>query len=174
GLVIRHRKRIPVHMDQATAKVVMQRFGYCFVGSGGYPAILDSLVDVRPGQVISIAGPGGVMEVLPLALDHGGIASIGFRVKNFAYCNDVVRLPPETLQRLEGLDTLVVDALRHTPSPSHATVAQALDWIRQLRPRRAYLTNLLHELDYAKLRAELPKGVEPAYDGLELEIDPTG
>jgi len=82
----------------------------------------------------------------------------------------VVRLPETTLERLYGLDTLVVDALRYRPHPTHASVAEALAWIERLKPRRAVLTNLHVDLDYAKLRSELPAGVEPAYDGMELEM----
>src|SRR6185295_3530205 len=121
-----------------------------------------------------IGGPGGDLEILPLDQDHGGISSMGFRMGAFGYCNDVVRLPEETLQRLNGLDTLVVDALRYTPHPTHASVEQALGWIGRLKPRRAILTNLHVDLDYAKLKAELPQGVEPAYDGMELDIAPSG
>ncbi len=170
ALVIRHRRRVPVHMGSATAKVILRRFDYCFEGIGGYPAILDAKVDLEAGQVMQIAGPGGEIEILALAQDHGEIPSFGFRVGDFAYCNDVVRLPEETLARLEGLETLVVDALRYTSHPTHASVGQALDWIARLRPRQAWLTNLHVDLDYAKLRAELPEGVAPAFDGLELEI----
>jgi phosphoribosyl 1,2-cyclic phosphate phosphodiesterase len=172
ALVIRHRRRMPVHMSVSTAKLIMKRFDYCFEGVAGYPAILDGLVDLEAGQAIRIDGPGGELEIVPLAQDHGGIPSLGFRVGRFAYCNDVVRLPEETLERLEGLDTLVVDALRYTPHPTHASVSQALQWIERLRPRQAWLTNLHVDLDYAKLCSELPKGVAPAYDGLELEIGP--
>ena len=116
-------------------------------------------MDLKAGQAVRIGGPGGDVEILPLAQDHGGIPSLGFRIGTFAYCNDVVRLPEETLERLDGLDTLVVDALRYTPHPTHATVGQALAWIERLKPRRAVLTNLHVDLDYAKLRAELPEGV---------------
>ena len=108
--------------------------------------------------------------MLALAQDHGGISSLGFRLGTFGYCNDVVRLPETTLERLYGLDTLVVDALRYRPHPTHASVAEALAWIERLKPRRAVLTNLHVDLDYAKLRSELPAGVEPAYDGMELEM----
>jgi phosphoribosyl 1,2-cyclic phosphate phosphodiesterase len=108
--------------------------------------------------------------MLALAQDHGGISSLGFRIGTFAYCNDVVRLPETTLARLGGLDTLVVDALRYRPHPTHASVAEALAWIERLKPRRAVLTNLHVDLDYAKLLSELPTGVEPAYDGMELEM----
>ncbi len=172
ALVIRHRRRMPVHMNRSTADAVMTRFSYCFEGGKGYPALLEGLVDLEAGKAVRIGGAGGEMKILPLDQDHGGIPSLGFRIGSFAYCNDVVRLPEETLERLGGLDTLVVDALRHTPHPTHATVGQALEWIKQLKPRRAWLTNLHVDLDYAKLRAELPGGVAPAYDGLELEIGP--
>ncbi len=171
AIVIRDRRRMPVHMDAYTAELVMRRFDYCFDGKGGYPAILDGVVDLKDGQAIRIGGPGGDLDVLSLAQDHGqGQPSLGFRIGTFAYCNDVVRLPEETLERLGGLDTLVIDALRYKPHPTHANVEQALVWIERLKPRRALLTNLHVDLDYAKLRAELPPGVEPAYDGQELEI----
>ena len=130
---------------------------------------------MEAGQAIRIGGPGGQVEFLPLAQDHGyDQPSLGFRIGTFAYCNDVVRIPEVSLERLGGLDTLVVDALRYKPHPTHAHVDQALAWIERLRPRRAILTNLHVDLDYATLSSELPNGVEVAYDGLELEIGPTG
>jgi phosphoribosyl 1,2-cyclic phosphate phosphodiesterase len=171
ALVIRHRRRLPVHMNPATADAVLRRFDYCFEGAKGYPAILEGRVDLKEGQAVRIGGPGGEVEILPLAQDHG-IPSLGFRIGTFAYCNDVVRLPEETLERLGGLDTLIIDALRYPPHPTHATVGQALEWIERLKPKRAWLTNLHVDLDYAKLQSELPKGVAPAYDGLELDIGP--
>ncbi|MEZ6030485.1 MAG: MBL fold metallo-hydrolase [Hyphomonadaceae bacterium] len=172
ALVLRAMKRIPTHMDQPTAGILGKRFAYCFEGAGGYPAILEKLVDLIPGKAIAIGGAGGAMPVIPLAQDHGGGPSLGFRIGNFAYCNDVVRLPDETLDLLAGLDTLVVDALRYKPHPTHASVAVALTWIERLKPRRAVLTNLHVDLDYQKLRTELPEGVEPAFDGMELEMPP--
>lgn len=174
ALVLRAMKRIPVHMDKVTGAVIGERFGYCFEGAGSYPAILDRHDDLEAGQAIRIPGQGGELEMLALAQDHGGIASLGFRCGTFAYCNDVVRLPEATLERLYGLDTLVVDALRYKPHPTHASVSEALAWIERLKPRRAVLTNLHVDLDYGKLRAELPAGVEPAFDGMELEVAPSG
>jgi phosphoribosyl 1,2-cyclic phosphate phosphodiesterase len=173
-LAIRHRKRIPVHMDDYTGRTILSRFDYCFEGSKGYPAILDGRADLRAGEAARIGGPGGEFEIFPLDQDHGGTPSLGFRVGSFAYCNDVVRLPEATLERLNGLDTLVVDALRYTTHPTHASVEQALAWIERLKPRRAVLTNLHVDLDYRKLEAELPNGVEPAYDSMELDIPPSG
>ena len=173
ALVLRSGKRMPVHMDQVTSGVIGRRFDYCFEGAGSYPAILDKRTDLAPGRPVDISGPGGQAQFLPLAQDHGGISSLGFRIGSLGYCNDVVRLPEATLERLTGLDTLVVDALRYKPHPTHASVAQALAWIERLKPRRAVLTNLHVDLDYATLRAELPPGVEPAFDGMELDIAPS-
>lgn len=172
ALVLRNQRRIPTHMDQPTAAIIGERFAYCFDGAGAYPAILDKLVDLVPGRALKVDGAGGPMPVLPLAQDHGGGPSLGFRIGNFAYCNDVVRLPEETLALLARLDTLVVDALRYRQHPTHASVADALAWISRLKPRRAVLTNLHVDLDYSKLRSELPQGVEPAFDGMELEMPP--
>ena len=173
ALVLRSGRRIPVHMDAVTSGVIGRRFDYCFEGAGSYPAILDKLTDLMPGQAVDISGAGGKVSFLPLTQDHGGIASLGFRVGSLGYCNDVVRLPEATLEQLSGLDTLVVDALRYKPHPTHASVSEALRWIERLKPRRAVLTNLHVDLDYASLRAELPAGVEPAFDGMELEIAPS-
>ncbi len=170
ALVIRHRKRIPVHMDPSTADIIGRRFDYCFNGAGSYPAILDKKVNLEPGKVVQIEGPGGPVDILALAQDHGGVPSLGFRIGTFAYCNDVVSLPETTLARLGGLDMFVVDALRYSDHPTHASVSQALGWIEHLKPRRSVLTNLHVDLDYRRLRAELPAGVEPAFDGMELEI----
>lgn len=174
ALVLRAGRRMPVHMDTVTSQVIGSRFAYCFDGAGSYPAILDKHVDLEDGQVTGIEGRGGRIEFLALAQDHGGLNSLGFRVGKFAYCNDVVRLPESTLERLTGLDTLVVDALRYKPHPTHASVTEALAWIARLKPRRAVLTNLHVDLDYGRLKAELPAGVEPAFDGMELEIPPSG
>ncbi|MEQ1781819.1 MAG: MBL fold metallo-hydrolase [Hyphomonadaceae bacterium] len=173
ALVLRNMKRMPVHMDKVTSDIIGKRFDYCFDGAGSYPAILEKHTDLEPGQAVDISGPGGTVSFLPLAQDHGGIASLGFRIGSFGYCNDVVRLPEATLERLIGLDTLVVDALRYKPHPTHASVSQALGWIERLKPRRAVLTNLHVDLDYATLKAELPAGVEPAFDGMELEVAPS-
>jgi phosphoribosyl 1,2-cyclic phosphate phosphodiesterase len=167
ALVIRHRKRIPTWMDAATADIIVSRFRYCFEAQSGYPAILEQRA-MKPGVAVEIEGPGGSMPILPLAQDHGFTSSLGFRIGDFAYCNDVVRLPDATLARLGGLDTLVLDTLRYTEHPTHANVRQALAWVEQLKPRRAVLTNLHVDLDYATLKAELPAGVEPAFDGMEL------
>jgi phosphoribosyl 1,2-cyclic phosphate phosphodiesterase len=89
-----------------------------------------------------------------------------------AYAPDVNRMPAESLPSLDGLDLLIVDALRDAPHPSHFTVAEALALIDEARPKRAVLTNLATDLDYEALRSRLPPHVEPAYDGMRLTVAP--
>ena len=117
-----------------------------------------------------MSGKGGDIELLPLEQEHGVIRSLALRIGNTAYCSDVSGFPPETLHRLRGLDTLIIGALRYIPHPSHLTVRQALTWIERIRPKRAILTHLHIDLDYAALKKELPSHVEPAYDGMVVEI----
>ena len=169
-LVIRQRKAIPVWMDAPTRQTLVSKFKYCFAGDKGYPPILDLQPELIPGTPFEVAGPGGVLALLPLLQQHGRIVSLGFRIGGLAYCNDVSDLPPQTRQALTGLEVLIVDALRYTPHPSHAHLDQALEWIAELKPKRAILTNLHVDLDYATLCTTLPEGVEPAYDGLRVNL----
>ena len=168
---LRNRMRTPCYMDQATARNLTARFGYIFESQGGYPAICDPRALPPLGQPFSIEGPSGAIPVVGFDQDHGGVRSVGFRFGGVAYSSDVVGLPPESFVALEGVDTWIVDSLRDTPHPTHAHVEMALDWIARVRPRRAILTNLHIDLDFAALARRLPKGVEPAYDQMRFEME---
>jgi phosphoribosyl 1,2-cyclic phosphate phosphodiesterase len=171
ALVYRARARIPAWLDQPTRDSLLARFGYIFEAppGSGYPPLLEPRPMPPVGSPLVIGGPGGPLSAIPLAQEHGDIASLGFRFGPVAYCNDASHLPPPTLEAATGADLFIVDALRHTPHPSHAHVALALDWITRVRPRRAVLTNLHIDLDYATLAASLPAGTEPAVDGWRWE-----
>jgi phosphoribosyl 1,2-cyclic phosphate phosphodiesterase len=108
---------------------------------------------------------------VPFLQFHGDVHSLGFRFGSLAYSSDLVGMPEESFVALEGVKTWIVDALRHRPHPSHAHLDLTLEWIARLRPERAILTNMHVDMDYQTLRRELPPGVEPAYDGLEIEFD---
>jgi phosphoribosyl 1,2-cyclic phosphate phosphodiesterase len=170
ALALRSGRRIPTFMDAETAAVLTSRFDYCFFGQPPYPAILEPRVEIIAGRQFSVDGRGGSLTIGAIAQDHGGTPSLGFRVGGLAYCNDVVELPEQSLDALTGLDVLVVDTLRYRPHPTHAHLAKALGWIERLGPARAILTNLHVDLDYRTLAAELPAGVEPAYDGQEVDV----
>ena len=134
-----------------------------------YPPILSEHRLV-PGTPVTIDGDGGPIAALPVLQDHGDIPSLGFRFGNVAYSADLVGMPDESAAALTGLELWIVDALRHTPHPSHFSLSQALEWIDRLKPKRAVLTNMHTDLDYDALRETLPAGVVPGYDGMQISV----
>jgi phosphoribosyl 1,2-cyclic phosphate phosphodiesterase len=175
GLFLHRRRRVDVYLDEPTRQVVHSRFQYCFLKPPGsnYPPILNEH-RMRAGDPVAIDGAGGPITALPFLQDHGDIASLGFRFGPAAYSSDVRDLAPDSVAALAGLDLWIVDALRYTPHPSHFSVSEALTWIERIAPRRAILTNLHTDLDYEELRSQLPPHVEPAYDGLKIEVADAG
>jgi phosphoribosyl 1,2-cyclic phosphate phosphodiesterase len=163
------KKRIDIHADSVTRDSLVSRFGYCFEGTAvsGYPPILTPH-EITPPHSIRIDGRGGAISAIPVPQLHGDIGSLGFRFGNVAYSPDISALPETSIPLLQGLDVWIVDALRYIPHPSHYTVKQALEQIEALKPKRAILTHLHVDLDYNKLKRELPPNVEPAFDGMEL------
>ncbi|HEX6959739.1 MAG TPA: MBL fold metallo-hydrolase [Ferrovibrio sp.] len=156
-------KRMPAYADQFTLDRLKRKFGYCFEKSAdGYPPIIEAQVIDGPLNI-------GALGIIPIRQRHGNITSLGFRFGDLAYSNDVVALDEDAFAALAGVKIWIVDALRYAPHPSHSHVAQTLDWIARLKPERAILTNMNIELDYNKLKAELPPGIEPAYDGMVIE-----
>ncbi len=172
AFAIRAMRRIPVHMDQATNDTLLTRFRYVFRGGEGYPAICDDHLIPPHGQAWSIDGPSGVIPVVSFDQDHGGLRSVGYRFGPLAYSSDVVGLPESAFDALRGVRVWIVDALRYRPHPTHAHLEMALEWIGRVRPERAILTNMHIDLDFKALCAILPKGVEPAHDGLVLSLPP--
>lgn len=162
-------QRIHTHMDAPTYATMMRRFGYIFEGETGYPAICEARRLPPHGTAFQIEGPSGPVPVVTFDQDHGSVRSVGYRFGDVAYSSDLVDLDEPAFAALAGLDVWIVDALRYRPHPTHAHLARTLSWIERVKPRRAILTNMHIDLDYAKLAAELPPGVEPAYDGLRLE-----
>ena len=170
-LFVHKRRRVDVYMDAPTSNVLRVRFSYCFSTPPGseYPPIVNEH-RLTPGQPVSINGQGGAIEAIPVLQDHGDIPSLGFRFGNVAYSADIKGLPPQSIAAKNGLDVWIVDALRYNPHPSHMNLEEALDWIARVKPKRAILTNLHSDLDYAALRAKLPPHVEPAYDGMRFSV----
>ena len=151
---------IPCYADAATLDVVRRCFGYA-LGPYEHPD--------RPSLSLeTLDGPREICgaTVIPVPLIHGRPRILGFRIGGLAYCTDCSAIPSESLPLLEDLDVLVLDALRYTPHPTHFNLAQALEAAGTLRARRTLLTHIAHEILHAKTSAELPPGVELAYDGL--------
>lgn len=166
------RKAIPIYSDDQTQRRLDEGFGYCFKAPEGspYPPFLVRH-RIDPSEPFTVDGPGGAIELTPFVQVHGDIRSLGFRVGSLAYSCDFNDLPSQTLALLDGLDVWILDGLRRRPHPSHCSVDEALAWVDRIKPRRAILTHMTNELDYQTLRQELPDNVEPAYDGMIIDLD---
>lgn len=170
-IIVETGRLIPTYMDEFTSREVKAKFGYIFETPPGsqYPPLLRERRLV-PGLKVEIDGAGGPIEAVPILFRHGEIDALGFRFGDVAYSPDVSDVPPEAEALLEGLDVWIIDALRYRRHPSHLTVSEALAWIERLRPKKAILTNLHTDLDYARLTAELPSHVTPAFDGMRVAV----
>lgn len=121
---------------------------------------------IRAGEPFQASG----FEILPFEQIHGSVTTIGYRFGDAAYSTDVVEMPEAAFAALSGIKLWIVDCLGYQPFPTHAHLTKTLAWIKRVKPERAVLTHMGPELDYRRLLSELPPGVEPAYDGLVLEI----
>lgn len=161
------RGALPAYADAATLAHLERGFPYA-VGNvdmdrGIYNPILT--VEVIDGPVTI-----GDLQVIPFEQDHGFGPSLGYRFGDFAYSTDVVALSDEAFSTLDGIDTWIVDSTREDPHPSHAHLDRTLGWVERLKPAKTYLTHMNHTMDYDRLMQKLPPGVEPAYDGLVIEL----
>jgi phosphoribosyl 1,2-cyclic phosphate phosphodiesterase len=161
------RRPLDVYADPRTLDHVRTSFGYVFdpiePGRTFYkPYLIPHEID-GPFQV-------GHVSVVPFVQDHGFSKSLGFRFGNVGYSTDVVTLTDEAFEILAGVDVWIVDALREAPHPTHAHLARTLGWIERLQPRRAILTHMGFESDYATISAKLPAHVEPGVDGMVIEV----
>jgi phosphoribosyl 1,2-cyclic phosphate phosphodiesterase len=160
------KSAIPYYADAGTLDDLRRMFGYIFEAPVQQGGGLPRLAPFR------IAGPftlGGV-EVVPVPVFHGRLPVLGFRIGSFAYLTDCNRIPDESFALLEGVQTIVLDALRHRPHSTHFSVDEAIAVSRRLGVARAYFTHICHDLGHAETSAQLPPGVELAYDGLVVEI----
>jgi phosphoribosyl 1,2-cyclic phosphate phosphodiesterase len=130
---------------------------------GGLPQVVAHTVVANAPFSI---GPD--LIVTPLEVIHGRLPVIAYRFNDFAYLTDLSEIPTATIEGLRDLDVLVLDCLRFKPHPTHLWLDRALEYISEIKPRRAYLTHLAHDVLHARDSAKLPDGVEFAYDGLEI------
>ena len=171
-LAIRYREKVNVYMDASTSERVMPAFGYCYQQEEGtsYPAICAEH-RITASTSFTIKGKGGSINIMPFEVQHGDISALGFRVGDIAYLPDVKTVDlPASIQATQNLDVLVLDALRYTQHPTHMNVDEAIAYIKQVKPKQAYLTNMHNAIDFETLRSNLPPGIEPAFDGLKIRV----
>lgn len=158
------RGNIPIYATAETMEVIRRVFAYIFIPhetESSRPRIDVNLFESSPIHLFGLT-------FTPVRLHHGKGTSHGFRFGGVAYLTDHSDIPEESLSLLENLDVLFLDTLRLKPHPTHTTLEQALRWVEQLKPRRAFLTHMGHDLGHAHTEAKLPPNVRLAYDGLEI------
>jgi phosphoribosyl 1,2-cyclic phosphate phosphodiesterase len=163
---------LPIYCDPEVEAFIRRAFCYAFdpdtqkYPAGGVPRVAFRRIERPVCQVLDRA-------VQPIPLRHGCYDVLGFRFGDLAYCTDVNEIPATSWSLLEGLDVLILDALRFKPHPTHFSFDEALGVIERLRPRQAYLTHLSCKLDPAEAARRLPPNVALAYDGLRLPLAPS-
>ena len=161
---------VDIYAEPRMIDWLRQTFRYVFdidanINKSFVPALIPQ--PIEPSQPLTLSG----RSWLPIRLLHGRLPVLGFRIADVAYCTDVSKIPPESYAQLADLDVLVLDALRYRHHPTHLTIDQALEIIDHLKPRRAYLTHLTHDIKHSELEAHLPDHVFVGQDGLTIESD---
>jgi len=159
-------KPVPIYADPVTLEDIQNRFKYIFLRKSQSDPFKKPYIEPHV-----IEGPLGFgpVKVTPIRQTHGRIHSIGYRFNGMAYSTDISDLDDEAFAALEGIKTWVVGSIRENPHPAHAPLEQIISWARRIGPERVYLTHMDQTMDYEKLKAGLPPGMEPAYDGLVIE-----
>lgn len=158
---------MPLYLKKDVSDDLHRRNDYCFREHlyPGVPSFEIHEIDNTPFYIKGI-------KVTPIKVNHGKLPILGFRIGNFAYITDAKTIPEEEFEKLQGLDVLIINALRDAPHFSHLSISEALEVINKIKPQRAYLTHMCHKAGrHAELDQRLPDNVHPAYDGLKLTIN---
>lgn len=165
-LSFRSANKIPLYAHENTATALESIFRYIFDANYKYGGIARVEIKRINGS-LSLFGA----NFEPVKVLHGDAEIHGFRFGSAAYLTDFSEIPPESMERLRGLDILFLDALRHRPHPTHSTVANSLRLVEELHPQRAFFTHIAHDLPHEETNKTLPDHVRLAHDGLKLEFE---
>lgn len=155
---------IPCYGSNDTMNSIKDKFGYVFNNSGNKnwtPQLITNIVETG----FELFG----ITVLPVKIFHGENMILGYRLNNVAYLTDCNGIPDYSMSVLKDVSVLILDATRYQPHNKHYGLSEAIEVIKELKPKRAVLTHLSHSYDHDKVNAELPEGIELAYDGMEIE-----
>lgn len=166
-----NRAPIPCYARENTARVLRTMFHYIF-DDGSYPGVSKLALEVVDGPfaVRSRYGTGAAVTVTPIEVFHGALPLFGYRIGRFAYLTDTNRIPEASFALLDGLDVLVLDALRHEPHATHFTIEEAVAVARRIGARQTYFIHMTHSLLHAEEEARLPEGIHLGYDGLRVTL----
>jgi phosphoribosyl 1,2-cyclic phosphate phosphodiesterase len=161
---------LPVYADDATAANIERIFEYTFRKEDRYPTsarVQIHRIDPTPGAGIELFGAR--FQRIPVT--HGRLEITGYRFGSAAYLTDMSDIPEISIPLLQNLDVLVLDALRHSPHPSHSHLEKSIAIVEKLKPRRAFFTHMSHDLDHETTNATLPPHIRLAYDGLQINFE---
>jgi phosphoribosyl 1,2-cyclic phosphate phosphodiesterase len=161
---------LPVYGSEETISILKRCFAFAFDGTNRFPGYIHPDPHIVDAPFVL-----GTTEIVPLPVPHGRMTTFGYlfvraQRKLLAYLSDCKAVPESVRAQIRGVDTLVLDALRHREHPTHMNVAEALEAATDIAPRVTLLTHLCHELGHSALDAELPANVQVAYDGLRLSL----
>jgi riboflavin kinase/FMN adenylyltransferase len=162
----RQRQAIPIYAMEETLQAIQRVFQYAFDPGPNESSVPKLNLHQLTGEPFDLFG----LEFTPIPLLHGRSKVLGFRFGAAAYLTDHSEIPEASKEKLRALDVLFLDALRHRPHPTHSTVERSLEWVNELKPRRAFFTHICHDLPHAQTEKTFPPNVHLAYDGLELEV----
>jgi phosphoribosyl 1,2-cyclic phosphate phosphodiesterase len=165
-LSFKHPNKLPLYAEESAARVIERMFDYTFDANAVYPTRARVTMH-RLGNTVEIGG--AVFHRVPLT--HGRLTVAGFRFGNAAYLTDLSDIPDQSMAMLEGLEVVIMDALRRTPHASHANLEKALVLVNRMRPQKAFFTHMSHELLHAEVNQELPAHIQLAYDGLRIPFE---
>ncbi|NOK59557.1 MAG: MBL fold metallo-hydrolase [Chloroflexi bacterium AL-W] len=169
-LNFRQKAAIPLYGTRPTLYDIQKRFDYAFANlSEGSTRPSLELTEINPTEPFMI----GSVTIRPLPIQHGTWAITGYQIGRLGYVTDANVIPPESQEHLRNLDVLVLNALRAEPHPTHFSIAEAVDIITNLNPRRAFLVHMNHQVDYATTNCTLPEHIQLAYDGQVVDIEDT-
>jgi phosphoribosyl 1,2-cyclic phosphate phosphodiesterase len=160
---------VPLYCEELVEQRIRKSFDYAFADmehthAGAAPQLEFHRIGLDPFDVLGA-------RITPLRLMHGPRFDVlGFRIGNVAYCTDTNGISPESMALLEGLDVLILDALRMRPHVTHFSLDEAIEVARKLQPKRTILTHMSHDLGHAKTNAWLPAGIELGYDGMRIKL----
>lgn len=169
-LSFRHPENLPIYADDPTASAIERIFDYTFRKTNRYPTsarVQIHRIDSTPGAGFDLFG--ACFRRIPVT--HGREEITGYRFGSAAYLTDMSDIPSESLPLLQGLDILVLDALRREPHPSHSHLERSIEFVHRLKPKRAFFTHISHDLDHDATNAILPKEIRLAYDGLQVQFE---
>lgn len=163
----KHKLRIPIYGAADTIATIQRVFEYIFDDQSRVTFVPQLDATVLTGEPFELLG----LTVQPIPVIHGKWPIFGYRLGRVAYLTDHSAIPEASMEMLHGLDVLFLDALRRKPHPTHSTVETSIETVRRLNPKRAFFTHISHDLGHAVTQAELPAGIEIAYDGLEIDVE---